>query len=173
MILALEMPYTFFDSKYLIDKHKKSNLYYIYFSFILPTLVDVLNPVFNYGIGLEMPLNDKISVYARAASDYSGVISDITRFSELEEEASNSVFQADFLKFGGGFMLNTSWAEITLGATYTGASEELKRPINFSGDEPVSDSGEPTTLTFSKWRFILGFSFPFAEKIQKDLEVGP
>ena len=135
------------------------------------SLVDALNPVFNYGIGLEINLSDKISVYASAATDYSGVISDITRFSELEEEASNSVFQADFLKFGGGFMLNTSWAEITLGATFTGASEELKRPINFSGDEPVFDSEVPMTLTFSKWRFILGFSFPFAEKIQKDLEL--
>jgi hypothetical protein len=70
-------------------------------------------------------------------------------------------------------MLNTSWAEVTLGATYSGASQELKRPIDFSGDQPVLDSDAPATLTFNKWRFILGFSFPFADKIQKDLEVGP
>lgn len=137
------------------------------------TLVDELNSVLNYGLGLEMNLNEKISIYASIATDYSGVTSDITRFAELEDEASNSVFQADFLKFGGGFMLNTSWAEVTLGATYTGASQELKRPIDFSGDQPVFDSDVPTTLTFNRWRFILGFSFPFADKLQKDLEVGP
>jgi len=136
-------------------------------------LVDALNPVFNYGIGLEMELNEKISIYGSIATDYSGVTSDITRFAEIENEANNSVFQADFLKFGGGLMLNTSWAEITLGATYAGASQEFKRPINFSGDEPVFDSGETTTLKFNKWRFILGFSFPFAEKIQKNLEGEP
>ena len=134
------------------------------------TLVDELNPVLNYGLGLEMNLNEKISIYASIATDYSGVTSDITRFAELEDEASNSVFQADFLKFGGGFMLNTSWAEVTLGATYTGASQELKRPIDFSGDQPVFDSDVSTTLTFNKWRFILGFSFPFADKIQKNFE---
>jgi hypothetical protein len=137
------------------------------------TLVDELKSVINYGLGLEMNLNEKISIYASIATNYSSVTSDITRFAELEEEANNSVFQADFLKFGSGFTLNTSWAEVTLGATYSGASQEIKRPIDFSGDQPVLDSDAPATITFKEWRFILGFSFPFAEKIQKNMEGEP
>jgi len=137
------------------------------------TLFDELDPVFNFGIGLEMNLSEKISFYASIATDYSGVSSDITRFAELEEEANNSVFQTDFIKFGGGFVLNTRWAEVTLGATYAGASQEIKRPINFSGDEPVLDSDATSTIKFSQWRFILGFSFPFAEKMKKNLDGEP
>jgi len=134
------------------------------------SLVDVLDPVFNYGIGVEMNLSEKTSFYASIATDYTGVTSEITRFADLEEEANNSVFQTDFLKFGGGLVLNTRWAEVTLGATYTGASQNIRRPIDFEGDNPVFESDDTSTLKFSQWRIILGFSFPFAEKMMKNLE---
>lgn len=135
-------------------------------------LVDELNPVINYGIGVEIHLNEKSSFYTSFASNYSGVTSNIVRFAENEEEASNSIIQADFFKFGGGFVINTRWAEVTLGTTYTGASQEIDRPINFpdEGDEPIFDSKTKSTLKFTQWRLILGFSFPFAEKMKNKLE---
>jgi hypothetical protein len=135
-------------------------------------LVDALDPVLNYGIGVEVNLSEKVSVYGSFATDYSAVRKDITRFAALEEQANNSVFQADFYKYGGGVVIATKAVDITVGATNTGASQEFERPINFPDeeDDTVFDSGNTSKLIFSDWRFILGFSFPFADKLKAKLD---
>jgi len=136
------------------------------------TLVDELDPVLNFGVGIELKLSDKNSFYASVSTDYSAVTTNITGFAELDKKANNSVFQADFYQFGGGFSTELKWIEVTLGATYTGASQQINRPINFpdEGDDPVFDSGNTSTLLFRQWKFILGFSIPFADKMKKSLE---
>jgi hypothetical protein len=135
-------------------------------------LVDDLDPVINYGIGIELDLSEKISAYGSFATDNSAVKKDISRFAELEEQANNSVFQADFYKFGGGVAIKTKAVEITVGATNSGASQEFNRPINFpdEDEDDVFESGNTSKLVFNEWRFILGFSFPFAEKLKEKLE---
>jgi hypothetical protein len=134
------------------------------------TVVDEMKPVFNYGIGLEWHFNKMISGFVSFATDYSGVTSGITRFAELDFETTNSVFQADFFKTGGGVSLNTKKIDITIGVVYTGASQQIERPINFpdEGNDPIFDSGLKSNLKFRQWRFILGFSFPFAEKNEQE-----
>lgn len=139
------------------------------------TLVEELDPVINYGIGLEYNISEKFSLYASFATDYSAVSSNITRFAELDSEANNSAFQADFFQFGGGFAINSKAVEITIGATYTGADQQFRRPIDFPDEDdqdPVFDSERTSTLKFHQWRFILGFSFPFADKMAKKLDPG-
>ena len=136
-------------------------------------LVDELDPVINFGIGLEYNISEKFSLYASFASDYSAVSSNVTRFVELNNEASNSAFEADFYKFGGGFAINTKAVEITIGATFTGADQEFRRPVDFpeEGEEdPVFDSDDLSTIKFKQWRFVLGFSFPFADKMTKKFD---
>jgi hypothetical protein len=139
------------------------------------TLVDALDPVINYGIGVELYLSEKISAYGSFATDYSAVKDEITRFAELTEVANNSVFQADFWQFGGGLAITTKAVEITAGATYNGASQEFDRPISFpeEGNDSVYESGKTVTLAFSQWRFILGFSFPFVNKLMDKVEGKP
>ena len=130
------------------------------------TVVDEMEAVINYGIGFEWNFNKRISAYASFAIDFSGVTSNITHFAEFKSEAANSVFQTDFFKTGGGISINSKKIDITLGLIYTGASQQMKRLINFpdNGNDPIFDSGNTSTLTFSSWRFVLGLSIPFAEK---------
>ena len=134
-------------------------------------LIDELDPVVNFGIGLEYYLNKKFSLYASFATDFSAVSDNITKFEDLQDEANNSSFQADYFKFGGGFAINTKAVEITLGAIFNGADQEFYKPINFpdEGEDRIFDRSS-TTLKFSQWRFLLGFSFPFADKIKKNLD---
>lgn len=136
------------------------------------SLVDALDPVINYGIGIEVNLSEKVSAYGSFATDYSAVRKDITRFAELEDQANNSVIQADFYKLGGGVAIKTKAVEITVGATNSSASQEFDRPINFpdEDDDTVFESGNTSKLIFNQWRFILGFSFPFADKLKSKLE---
>ena len=136
------------------------------------SLVDELNQVINAGLGLEIYLNDKISLYGSANTDFSAVTSDISRFAENKAETANSVFKADFYHFGGGFVLSMNRADVTLGATYTGAHQDFTRPFNFPDDpdDSILDSQETATLNWSRWRFVFSFSLPILKDIQKKVE---
>lgn len=134
-------------------------------------LEERLESVLNYGIGIEWHFNEKLSAYGSFASNYSAVPDNINRLSDFKESTNNSIFQADFFQFGGGFAISTKAIEITIGATYTGASNTFKNEIDFPEDgEDNVDGSSLSRLTFSHWKFILGFSFPFADKLTKNFE---
>lgn len=131
-------------------------------------LVEELDPVINYGIGAEIRLSEVLTAYASIAADYSAAPGDNNRFTELQDQTNNSVFTTDFFKFGGGVTIDTKSLELTLGATYAGASQTLTQTIDF----PPAQEDSSAKFIFNEWRFILGFSFPFADKLTKQLEGG-
>lgn len=130
------------------------------------SLSDELQSVLNFGIGGEMRFSEKVTAYASIATDFTAVPNEVTRFSELENATSNSVLQADFIQFGGGLSILTKALELTIGATYKGASQEFEQTIDF----PPNDSEVNSTFNFSQWRFIVGFSFPFTDKLKNAVE---
>jgi len=134
-------------------------------------LIEEFDPVFNFGIGIDWAVSEKVSAFASFASDFSAVPSEFSRFSEFEERTNNSTFQVDFFQFGGGLSISTKSFELTIGATYRSGSESFISNINFP-DEIQSDNSITSKMNFSQWRFILGFSFPFADKLAKNFEGG-
>jgi hypothetical protein len=137
------------------------------------SLVEELNWVINFGLGLEYYLSEKVSLFASGATDFSAVTSNTNSFAEFENQVSNSVIEADFLQFGGGISIETRKVDITVGATYSGADEQFDRPIDFPSAEDnigVFDSGETSRIRMRQWKFIIGFSFPFADKMRNNLE---
>lgn len=124
-------------------------------------LIDNLESTLNFGIGTEIHFNEKVSAYGSVASDFSAVPSEINRFSDLDNKANSSIFQLDFIQFGGGLSIKTKGIEITAGATYRGATQEFEQTLDF----PPANEEKYAKLIYSQWRFILGFSFPFAEKL--------
>lgn len=136
-------------------------------------LVDELASVINFGIGLEHSFSKKIDAYASFATDFSAVSSDASAIYEFDrDEISNSQFDGDIFHFAGGVSLNLSWAELTLGASHGASDRTIKRPLNLGGDV-ILDPDANSKLHYSRWRFIVGFSFPFAgnitEKVGLDL----
>ena len=129
-------------------------------------LNDSLEPVINFGIGIELDFSEKISAYASVASDYSPVSNDINRFYDLEGVARNSVFQIDYYQLGGGLAVNTKVLEITAGATFKGSSQEFQHTINF----PPNEENSTSKLIYRKWRFLLGFSIPFANRFMDKVD---
>jgi hypothetical protein len=129
-----------------------------------------LKDVVNFGVGIEWSFSEKISAYASLASDYSAVPEDASRFSSEANKVRNSQFQADFIQYGGGIAIETKAVEITVGATHRGATEGFESRLAFSDASGTSPEDiVETDLSFNRWRFILGFSFPFADKIVKDM----
>ena len=130
-----------------------------------------LESVLNYGLGIEYYFSEKVSVYGSFASDTSAVPSVLNWLSDFEETTSNSVFQADFYHFGGGIVINTKAVDITLGASYKGASSTFNNQLDFpdEGGGPPEGNSE-AEVTFRQLRFIIGFSFSFADKLMNDLK---
>jgi len=116
-------------------------------------------------------LNEKTSLYGSFATDFSAVKSDFTRFIELANETNNATIQADIYNFGGGFVLESKWGELTLGATYGFANQNVKRVVDLpdDGDDEILDSGE-SNVKFGRWRFLIGFSFPFTSDLKDKID---
>lgn len=131
-------------------------------------LVDNERNVLNAGLGAEFFINKKISGFASFSTDFSSSTGDLTRFIERKPEAGDGTWSSDFYHIGGGFVLNLSGADITLGVTHTGANLGLPQPINFP-DSPTSSfiGSNVANARWDRWRFVFSFSFPFLKNYTK------
>jgi hypothetical protein len=126
-------------------------------------LVDQARGVWNAGIGMEIYLSEKVQGYASFSTDFANVPSDLTRFIERKPEANFNSWNANFYHVGAGVVLKLKGADITLGATHTGADLLLPRAINFpdGSGQGIFDETQTSDLRWDRWRFIFSFSFPF------------
>ncbi|MBN2519903.1 MAG: outer membrane protein transport protein [Bacteroidales bacterium] len=135
-------------------------------------LIEKTNDIFNIGIGIEMQVNDNISVYGSTSTDFSSVASDINSFIGNKTLISNSIISADYFHFGGGIEFRIRRTEITLGASYTGAQQQLDNVFHYPNNENelgvISD--RQGKLIWDRWRFMFSFSIPFLKDIQRKIE---
>lgn len=135
-------------------------------------MVDEFKSVINAGVGVRIHLNEKIAFYTSFSTDFSAVTDNLSRFAENDAESYNSVFKSNFFNYGGGFVLDMKGADITLGATYTGAKLTLPRPFTFpeNEDDDIFASDEHLTAKWNRWRIVFSFSLPFLKDVQKKAE---
>jgi len=137
------------------------------------SLVDEAKQVLNFGIGVEFNFKESLSAYGSFSTDYSFVNPSSETFASLDSEAFNSTFEANIIHMGAGIVFKIKNADFTLGTTYAFANETLQRPVDFpdEGDNGVvTDPTETSNAKWSRWRFILSFSIPFADKLSKSLD---
>ncbi len=135
-------------------------------------LIDQYNSVLNLGVGAEIYINKRISGYLSACTDFSAIGSDFANFLEKKVEVKNSAVRADFYHFGGGVVLNFKGADVTFGVTYTGASQNFQRPINFPNDpsDEIFTEDDIATLRWDRMRLVFSFSLPFIKDVQHKVE---
>ena len=135
-------------------------------------LVDQSKSVINAGVGVEIFLNEKIAFFSSFSTDFSAVVNDVTAFVENKPEASNSAFKSNFYNYGGGFVLDLKGADVTLGATYTGAKFKVPRPFNFPEDseDDIFDPDDFVEVKWNRWRIVFSFSLPFLKDFEKKAE---
>ena len=110
-------------------------------------------------------------MYGSVATDFSAVASEGGFLYEFDNSTiANSQFDGDIIHFGGGISLELKWVELTMGTAYGASERTIRRPLNF-GDDQFFDPDATSTLSFSRWRFIFGFSFPFAANVTKKLNI--
>lgn len=135
-------------------------------------LVDELNSVLNFGIGYELYIQEKISLYGSFSTDFSAVAQDPILLASNKPVASNSVFTTDYYHFGGGVVLALKGVNLTLGTTYTGGKQDFSRPVDFPDEEDdgIFDEDEIATLGWQRWRLVFSFSVRFLEDIEKKIK---
>ena len=127
-----------------------------------------LRSVINFGLGAEIYASEKVSFYASAGTDFSPLVSNANIFDLIAKKNRDTNFDADYYHLGFGIQLKMSWAELVLGATYSTASTEFERPIDFPDPElEIPENDDPARVTFNRWRFMVGLEIPiFGHKVK-------
>jgi hypothetical protein len=132
------------------------------------TIVEDLLPVLNYGLGLEVYINEHVSMFGSFATDFAAIDSDVNRISELNSNFNNNTFTADIYHFAFGTEIKTKFADLTIGATYANSSEPVERKFSIDdGQDPVTQNAE---LILTRWQFLLGFQFHYGEQLKEKFE---
>jgi hypothetical protein len=133
-----------------------------------------LKSVFNAGLGIDIFLSEKVSLYSSFNTDFSAVPENAIGFIEQTDVFNNSWLRANLYHFGLGVNLKIKGTHLTLGTSYTSASQNFVRPIDFpiQGDDDIFEQDEEGTLKWNRWRFVLSFSFPFLKDFNKNIIPG-
>lgn len=126
-------------------------------------VIDDLDAVINYGVGVEVKLKENVSIYGSFSTDFSAVKTDAISFLESKDITNNSATNTDFFHFSAGSSLNIKKIELIFGLGFSFGSQVLPRPLNLPNDdnEPIFDSSTTSKLLLSRWQIIFGFSIPF------------
>jgi len=138
---------------------------------ITNSLTDDLNSVINYGLGAEYSFNNSFSIYLSYATDFSAVPDRINRFLSLDTETSNSTFKANIYHMGGGAVFNFKKMEFTIGSNFSFSKEIAPRVLTIPSEGGGSETVNTTSvIKVKQWRFIVGFSLPFAKEEKNKIE---
>lgn len=132
-------------------------------------LQDELKGVWNAGAGAEIYISESVSGFASFSTDFSAVPEDISRFIQRSDQANNSSWKMNLYNVGGGIILKLKGADITLGATHTGGSQQIPRSFTFPENPgtPILTGTDVSEMQWDRWRFVFSFSLPFLKDYAK------
>jgi len=137
-------------------------------------VVERLNSVVNGAIGFEWHGDENLSLFGSLASDRSATPRNTSSLLEMGNEASTTISRLDYPQVAAGVVISTSYFDLTFGGSYAWAGDWLERPVTLPDGEggPVFGSEELARLLVTRWRFLVGFSFPFADQLRESVTEG-
>jgi hypothetical protein len=137
-------------------------------------VVERLNSVVNGAIGFEWHGDENLSLFGSLASDRSATPRNTSSLLEMGNEASTTTSRLDYPQVAAGVVISTSYFDLTFGGSYAWAGDWLERPVTLPDGEggPVFGSEELARLLVTRWRFLVGFSFPFADQLRESVTEG-
>ena len=120
-----------------------------------------LKSVINFGLGAEFYLNEGLNLYASVSTDFSPIESSANIFDLVEGDDRDANFDADYMHYGLGVDIKLKKVKLVVGTTYSTASGDFAEPIEFPNpDIEVPINEDLSTITVTRWRFILGLEIP-------------
>ena len=120
-----------------------------------------LNSVINFGLGVEIYLNEGLNLYGSISTDFSPVESSANIFDLVEGDDRDANFDADYMHYGLGVDIKLKKVKLVVGTTYSNGSGDFGEPIEYPNpgiEVPINDDLSRVTVT--RWRFILGLEIP-------------
>ena len=121
-----------------------------------------LKSVINFGLGAEFYLSERVDLFASFSTDFSPVVTSANIFDLVGDPDSDINLKGDYMHYGLGIDLKFTKARITIGSTYSTASGDFDRPVEFpdpEGNAPPQNE-DPSQFVVTRWRFIVGLEFP-------------
>ena len=119
---------------------------------IYEPLVEQLEDVLNWGVGIEFGKRERWKTYASFITDYSAA--------GTAEEINHSIATWDIYHASVGGIINFKRSEITLGLAYSFANDTVDQPVDFE-DVDSSDGlrgGGEADVRLRRLKLIFGFS---------------
>lgn len=110
--------------------------------------------VFNYGLGAEFYLSEKLNLYISYVTDFSAAVKD------TRTNLTVSTWDIYHISTGASFSIGRS--EFTFGINYAFGSDKIRSPVNLpEGDvkNTLIDLLENSDLDYTRLKFLIGFSF--------------
>lgn len=136
------------------------------------TVVEERSAVLNGGVGARWTRSENFAAFASIATNFSAAPDSAIRITRLEPVSNHTALQMDFILLGGGISFHTKWADLTIGATWQASNEPARRLLNLPDEDATEPDGDRATVKIDQWRFLFGFSFPFAEDLGAGLGGG-
>lgn len=124
-------------------------------------LDEELTALINFAVGVEIYISPRISAFGSFSTDFSAYEDNPNIFDLIDQSEDEIKFSTDYYHFGLGGELKFSWADLILGANYTGSSSNFRQPQILPDPIRNSDPEELATLRSSRWQFIIGIDIPF------------
>jgi len=131
-------------------------------------IVEELESVINGAVGIEWHRGENLSFFGSIASNATAAPRERSSFLQLLDEVNTTTVRLNLPQVGGGFVVSTASFDLTLGGSFSWASDTMERPVDLpDGDGgPIFGGGETAKYLASRWRFLLGFSFPFVNELR-------
>jgi len=110
--------------------------------------------IFNYGIGGEFYLKEKLWLYASFVTDFSASIPDT--------KTNLGISTWDIYHLSGGVLFTIGRSDVTLGINYAFGTSELRGPVNLPEGEfqnKIINAFEDSAVTYNRVKLLFGFSF--------------
>jgi len=125
------------------------------------------NGVLNFGVGVEVFVNEKMTSYISFSSDYNAIENNERIFNLSDDGEIHNNINENFMHLGMGVDWDLSWGNIVFGTTYThgaGKFDYSLDPVNnINNDEFVG-------LKYNRWQFIVGLEIPFFDEKIKEVK---
>jgi hypothetical protein len=116
-------------------------------SLVTPSLQDESKSVFNWGLGIEYSVRERLDLYGSFTTDFSSA----TEHSDLAATGYNLHHVA------GGGTFGVGRSDITLGLGYAWGQEDIDQGIGIDPGSPA-DPADRVQLEYTGFTFIFGFS---------------
>jgi len=131
----------------------------------LPTMFfnEELKSTFNFGIGAEIYIVEKVNAYGSFSTDFSPYITSASIIDAANQSGENINFETNYSHYGFGINVSHKWANFILGSVYSRGNSRIVKPLTAPGSSSSSND-ETSNIFINRWRFLVGIEVLFLDK---------